>query len=154
LGVHDGRTFSHLLKTCPDLYLTGVDLWRQWPEMEGREAEGGNTYDRWDMDKLYLRVHAIAREFPGRARILRMKTDVACSFVADKSVDFVFIDACHLYESVKADIENWLPKIRPGGWITGHDWEHPRFPGVTKAVTEMLGEVKAFDGHVWGKPVD
>jgi predicted O-methyltransferase YrrM len=30
----------------------------------------------------------------------------------DESVDFVFIDADHKYESVVKDIQSWLPKIK------------------------------------------
>jgi predicted O-methyltransferase YrrM len=36
--------------------------------------------------------------------------------------DFVFIDASHAYADVKADIEAWWPKIKPGGTIAGDDF--------------------------------
>lgn len=48
-------------------------------------------------------------------------------------VDYVFLDADHEYLGVKRDIDSWLPKIRPGGFIGGHDWD---FHGVNKAVLE------------------
>lgn len=51
----------------------------------------------------------------------------------------VYIDADHNYEPVKADIRAWLPKVKPGGWITGHDYYWP-FPGVLRAVCEELGK--------------
>lgn len=51
----------------------------------------------------------------------------------DKSIDLVFIDAAHDYESVKADIEAWLPKCR--GVIAGHNY--PAYPGVKQAVEEF-----------------
>lgn len=54
-------------------------------------------------------------------------------------IDAVFIDADHSYEAVKADIEAWLPKIKPGGIIAGHDID---FPSVWKAVRETLPEFK------------
>lgn len=40
----------------------------------------------------------------------------------DKVVDFVFVDADHSYEKCKQDILYWLPKIKKGGWIGGHDF--------------------------------
>jgi predicted O-methyltransferase YrrM len=40
----------------------------------------------------------------------------------DKSVDFVFIDAGHTYEEVVEDIKSWLPKVKKGGFIGGHDY--------------------------------
>jgi predicted alpha/beta hydrolase family esterase len=64
-------------------------------------------------------------------------------------LDFVFIDADHKYESVKADIAAWLPKVRPGGHIAGHDY-HSDWPGVQKAVDEVLGKGKfVVRGHSW-----
>jgi len=39
----------------------------------------------------------------------------------DESVDFVFIDAAHDFESVSRDIRAWYPKVKPGGVIAGHD---------------------------------
>ena len=42
--------------------------------------------------------------------------------VADDSLDFVYIDGAHDLESVRADIAAWAPKVRPGGFIGGHDY--------------------------------
>lgn len=55
----------------------------------------------------------------------------------DRSVDFCFIDAGHDYESVKRDIAAWLPKIRVGGILAGHDYI-PDYPGVMRAVDEAF----------------
>ncbi len=41
----------------------------------------------------------------------------------DNSLDFVFLDAAHDYESVKKDINAYFPKIKQGGVIAGHDYE-------------------------------
>ena len=54
-------------------------------------------------------------------------------------LDFVFIDGCHAYESVREDLAAWWPKVRAGGLFSGHDWDHPdpRWE-VRRAVTEFL----------------
>jgi predicted O-methyltransferase YrrM len=54
---------------------------------------------------------------------------------ADGSVSFAMIDGAHDYESVKADIAAWLPKMRPGGWLAGDDIA---WAGVARAVGELL----------------
>jgi len=63
----------------------------------------------------------------------------------DNSLDFVFIDAGHEYEDVKADLEAWYPKVKQGGIIAGHDYFDPadpehgyKFPGVKRAVDEFF----------------
>lgn len=55
----------------------------------------------------------------------------------DESIDICFIDAAHEYERVKEDIYAWLPKIKSGGYITGHDY---LLPSVKRAVDEIFGE--------------
>jgi predicted O-methyltransferase YrrM len=55
----------------------------------------------------------------------------------DESLDVVFIDATHTYPAVKQDIQLWLPKVKKGGILAGHDFE-PAHPGVVKAVDELL----------------
>lgn len=61
----------------------------------------------------------------------------------DYSLDFVYIDASHLYEDVKNDITNWFPKINKNGYIGGHDYESNKKNnfswGVTQAINDTLG---------------
>jgi cephalosporin hydroxylase len=58
----------------------------------------------------------------------------AASYFEDQSVYMVFIDAEHTYAAVKADLAAWRPKVRPGGWLAGHDWESDE---VKSAVREV-----------------
>lgn len=77
-----------------------------------------------------------------RAKIVRSRSVEAAQTVPDQSCDFVFIDADHSLEGCKADIDAWAPKVKPGGWLCGHDYENTNFPkfGVTQAVTEYLDQ--------------
>ena len=47
--------------------------------------------------------------------------DAAARF-ADNSIYAVFIDGGHVHDDVEADVQAWMPKIQPGGWLTGHDF--------------------------------
>jgi methyltransferase family protein len=55
----------------------------------------------------------------------------------DHTVDFLFIDADHKYEAVKADILAWLPKMKKGSLLAGDDIA---IPGVANAVLDLLGD--------------
>jgi hypothetical protein len=58
----------------------------------------------------------------------------------DEYFDFVYIDATHIYESVKADLTMYLKKLKKTGFICGHDYvKHPSF-SVIKAVDEFIVE--------------
>ena len=59
-------------------------------------------------------------------------------FNLDRYADFIFIDADHRYESVKADIARAKQLIKPGGIIAGHDYTDGYSPGVKKAVDEAF----------------
>lgn len=49
---------------------------------------------------------------------------------------FVYVDAAHDYTSVRDDLVAWYPRLAPGGFIGGHDYNTPWF-GVTRAVDEF-----------------
>jgi predicted O-methyltransferase YrrM len=58
--------------------------------------------------------------------------------IPDKSLDICFMDADHRYEYVKADIEAFLPKIKPGGIICGHDFEPPAINFINSITPQDL----------------
>lgn len=83
-------------------------------------------------------------------RLIKAESHKAAEQFADKSVEFVFLDACHEYEYIAKDIDAWLPKIKQGGMISGHDYDKDSFPGVVKAVDERFGNrVRFSDWTVW-----
>lgn len=63
----------------------------------------------------------------------------------DESIDFCFIDGSHEYEDVKADILAYLPKVKKGGILSGHDYDRI-WSGVIQAVDEVLGTVEVLNG--------
>ncbi len=75
------------------------------------------------------------------------RSDKAADIFSDRSVDFVFIDASHDHDSVVRDIGAWLPKIRRGGILSGHDYS---FVGVNSAVKSFFGNTaRHLKGDVW-----
>jgi predicted O-methyltransferase YrrM len=130
LGVDKGLLFRQLLEAVPVLHLTGVDT---FPMPERKE-----------------KVYALALPFADRCRLLNMTTRAASQHVADGSLDFVFIDADHSDAAVTDDITHWRSKVRPGGWLGGHDYHPRKFPGVVSAVNRAFGrQVQVLPGTIW-----
>ena len=72
----------------------------------------------------------------------------AADAVPDRSCAFVFIDADHGYDSVRADIRAWRDKVRPGGILAGHDCY--TFASVYNAVRdELSGKFITTEENVW-----
>lgn len=54
-------------------------------------------------------------------RVLQSDALAVIAQCADESLDFVFVDDSHERSHVLAELTALLPKMRPGGLITGHD---------------------------------
>lgn len=67
----------------------------------------------------------------------------------DNSIDLVIIDMEHTYEAVKNDIRTWLPKVKDGGYLIGDDYNEGWFPGVVRAVNELLPERRIHKKRYW-----
>lgn len=57
--------------------------------------------------------------------------------IKDNSVDLLFLDASHEYDQTKKELEDYWPKIKPGGLLLGHDYR-TKSPGVIQAVNERF----------------
>ena len=56
----------------------------------------------------------------------------------DSSLDYIYIDADHTYDSAKRDIQSSLPKMRPGSIMHFNDYTNAYGYGVLDAVNEFL----------------
>lgn len=70
---------------------------------------------------------------------IRLPSDQAYLKFEDKYFDAVFIDGSHTYEDVYKDISNWFPKVKDGGFFSGHDWS---WGSVKKAVVDYANNNK------------
>ena len=61
----------------------------------------------------------------GYYKDLKMTSMEAVKKFENKSIDFVFIDGSHEYEDIKNDIISWMPKVKKGGVLAGHDYYFP-----------------------------
>lgn len=159
VGVFRGALSGYLLrKGVARLFM--VDTWapaEEQPEhyRETKDYCAGLTAAECAANEALARN--VARD--GRAVVLKLPSVEAAAQINDGSMDFVFLDADHSYEGVRDDIAAWLPKVRKGGWIGGHDIDNPEppfdFTGVRKAVDEAFPDgVELDDNFTWFRRVD
>lgn len=137
IGVFKGEYSKELLEIIPELKLYGVDNW-------GNNGTTGRGRD--DRQKGYLRTLEDLKSYieSGQYIILKKNSMLALADIPNASLDFVFIDAGHDYQSVKDDVTGWTKKVRAGGIVSGHDYYVSKLGQVEviKAVDEYVAEHK------------
>jgi predicted O-methyltransferase YrrM len=153
VGVAYGRSIAYLAERAkPGVKIIGIDLWG--------DHMGGDNLDPHVFARLKNHgppMVACAQELKNalgegadRIELLKEHSVQASSRFEDRSLDLVFIDGCHEYEPVLADIKAWMPKVKPGGMLAGHDYSWSMFPGVVHAVEEVFGmSRREIRGVVW-----
>lgn len=92
----------------------------------------------------------INTRFFNNIELIQEYSQYTVSKFEDKSIDFIYIDANHTYESVKNDLQLYLPKLKSNSVIAGHDYCDIKWPGVIKAVNEVLGKPnKVYQDSSW-----
>jgi len=76
---------------------------------------------------------------------MMMSSERASKRFKDESLDFVYIDADHSYNGISVDLECWIPKVRIGGIISGHDC---RVVDVQRALKETFKKYE-ISGEDW-----
>lgn len=159
VGVYKAATSRKILEAFPDLHMTLVDLWKEHLPgsvyYDAHKVMGRMSQSEWDQ-VFQAALHNL-EALKGHYSLLFADSVKAasCGTVPDDSLDFVFLDANHMYAEVLADILAWNPKVRVGGLITGHDYggklDRRGIWGVSKAVHEVFGQEKvmALPGAVW-----
>jgi predicted O-methyltransferase YrrM len=123
IGVRTGRTSFHLLDKNPNLTMHCIDI---------------------DIKQFYNQ--SIQQKYGERIKVFEVDSRVSPDFVEDSTLDFYFIDASHTYKNVVKDIEAWTPKLKPGGWMIGHDID---YPSVDRAVKDTIGFYEVGPDNVW-----
>jgi hypothetical protein len=106
-------------------------------------AHGGGTFAG------LLHRNVVDCGLAGVIQLLISDSVAAAQIFADASLAWVHIDARHDYESVRADINAWAPKIQPGGWLSGDDYQAEWWPGVVDAVTDTLPAARPWWSTQW-----
>lgn len=125
-------------------HVYAVDSWSS--EHTGVVSEG-----KLDCEGIEALFDANTMHMSNITKVKKLSVEAATGF-EDSSLDFVYIDASHDYDSVMADLEAWIPKVRR--YIGGHDYTADH-PGVIKAVhdtfkpSNLKKALRLSDGSWW-----
>ncbi|HRT96267.1 MAG TPA: class I SAM-dependent methyltransferase [Planctomycetota bacterium] len=131
VGVFKGGFSQKIIEATRPAKLHLIDPWPEEVSSGGIVAKG---------DDLHAQVTARFQERidAGQVVVHRATSLQAAQELPDASLDWVFLDANHGYEGMKQDLEAFYPKVRPGGYITGHDYTEAKGYGVIRAVRELI----------------
>ena len=151
--VWKGELSADVLRYFPNLRLVMIDLW----EAYNKSAMHDKDNNAEAMQVAYDEARGATRFASFRRTIFKgFSVASARSFDLEK-LDWFFLDCDHFYDSVKADLHAWWPKLKPGGIAAGHDYngagDRRKGWGVKRAVDEFFSdlglEVHVDPGRVW-----
>jgi hypothetical protein len=132
LGVAEGFFSEILLKSEKIGFLYSIDMYAG--DRGHNVVQYGNAFKRLD-------------KFRTRSALIKMKFDEALPLFADHVFDLVYVDGyAHNGEEGGRTFEEWLPKVKPGGLLAGHDYK-PKYPLVMEAVDAFVAR-HGFDMHL------
>ncbi len=134
LGVLDGDFSELLLKYLQPRLLMLVD-----PFEEGGTKYESGLSSAYSGDNNYQKVQ---ERFKNNSLVVIQKdySYNTVKLIEDNTVDVVYHDASHLYDDIKKDLNEWMPKVKKNGFITGHDMIDIAGFGVIRAVNEFIKE--------------
>lgn len=156
VGVFRGVLSRYLLKKgVSRLFM--VDNWLPAKEQPGHYKATRDycaTLSEKEAASNEALAREVARQYGERAKVLKMGSVEAAALINDASMDFVFLDADHSEDGLRADIAAWLPKVKRGGWLCGHDIDNHMpeydFSGVRRAVDVAFPDgIEVDDNFTW-----
>jgi predicted O-methyltransferase YrrM len=123
--------------------------------------------DPWDLvcDGKYVNVTRAKRKLPKQIDAMNNFLNMASDYdnivpikgfsyevtdqFADESLDFVYVDGHHSYRACLEDVKMWLPKVKVGGTIAGHDYHLSEINRVVKMITKVIPERKRYKDESW-----
>lgn len=142
IGSYAGNSTEIFLKRVKWCFC--IDPWENFYDPEDGASEG------IDMRLVEKQFNQLRDKFDNFTKY-KVKSSEAVDIFEDGTIDLIYVDGLHQYEGVKNDIELYLPKVKEGGYIAGHDYKSRHFPGVEKAVDEFFTPDKTFKDSSWIK---
>jgi predicted O-methyltransferase YrrM len=132
IGTYDGNTTLNLAANLPEGgSVTTIDLPPNWDRKFLYDVPGNH----WNVtDRHRIGIQYQGTQYEGRIRQVLGDSAAVDWKELRPPFDMIFVDGCHFRDYVKADTENAIRNIRPGGVIVWHDY------GDIKDVSRVVDE--------------
>jgi hypothetical protein len=147
VGSYAGESAELFVGTGKIKEIVCVDPWENGYD----KSDGGSERRSMkEVEKIFDK--RMENSCKGKYRKIKGTSEEASTIFKDQSLDLVYIDGNHQYKAVSLDIKKWLPKVKSGGYISGHDWSRD---GVKRAIEESIGTpCSTFSDDSWIASVD
>lgn len=147
IGVHKGEFSKMILSELQPEKLFLIDPWEIGYDKNDKQTYDSGLPTAYSTENDFKFVFNQFYDEIRKNKVV-MRADYSYNIVNDfpnNYFDFVYIDSCHLYNAVKADLNMFLPKLKENGLLCGHDYfkgviEHGLIFGVVEAVDEFCIE--------------
>ncbi|MEO1435658.1 MAG: class I SAM-dependent methyltransferase [Bacteroidota bacterium] len=146
IGVWKGNFSKRILSINQPKKLHLIDPYEYQTGFGKRLFGGKVAQSQADMDEIF---ESVKEKFKGQpVQFHRGYSDDAIKDFEDGYFDWVYVDGNHYYDFVMRDLENYFPKIKSDGFLTGDDykWTSEELNGdfpVERAVQDFIKKYEA-----------
>ena len=125
--------------------LTGTTIEKFWCIDPWIDDFGSNHrpgyFDKSGDIRLNQAYQTLKSDVDKERAILVRATGVEASKIVQNELDFVYIDGDHSLEGIFNDLYSWVPKVKVGGIVAGHDYKN----GPNSGMKDYFGNQLDFE---------
>ena len=146
IGVYGGRSLIPMALAAKTYGGTvyGIDPWSNEACLEGtQDPANAEWWAKLDIEMIYqCAVEAVnAFGVADVVRLMRMRDEEALGYFGDEEIGLLHVDGNHSNEVSRRYVEQWGPKIEPGGYLVMDDIDWPSQAETVKLIESQYARV-------------
>ena len=141
VGVAKGEFSEYLLKNSNLDILYSIDAWSS--DLELMKAYR-TSFATNNVNEYYEEAKKRLSPLGNRSVMIKDISENAVKQFEKESLDFIYLDASHLFSGFALDLINWWGKLKWGGLFAGHDFVRKPTYQVSYAINGFCMEHKQF----------
>lgn len=122
IGAGAGTDTLAILEVCHDLVIFSIDIAAgEQPELTNEHLRLAETGD--DKTGNVIRIW-------GDSKVVGLRWPI--------TIDWLHVDGDHTPDGITGDIKTWFRHVRPGGFLSFHDYGDDKWPAVKETVDHYM----------------